>query len=103
MTVRGPRRSVAGLRLKDRENPKEASGSPTASHRTGRDDARLSRKLASGNDPPAAADQWEKIFDGASEKGYCVGAAHISIPGLGLVRRDVKGHAWITATYRGTD
>ncbi len=54
-------------------------------------------------DPPAAAARRKSIFADASEKGYWVGAAHISFPGLGHIRRDGQGYAWIPATYRLID
>lgn len=54
-------------------------------------------------DSPAAAAQRKKIFEDASEEGYWIGAAHISFPGLGHIRRDGQGYAWIPATYRITE
>ena len=54
-------------------------------------------------DSAAAADQRQKIFADAALKGYWLGAAHISFPGLGHIRRDGQGYAWIPATYRLTD
>ncbi len=54
-------------------------------------------------DPKAAADRRKRIFADASEEGYWVGAAHISFPGLGHIRRDGPGYAWIPATYRDLD
>ena len=54
-------------------------------------------------DSAAAADQRQRIFADAAEKGYWLGAAHISFPGLGHIRRDGQGYAWIPATYRLTD
>jgi glyoxylase-like metal-dependent hydrolase (beta-lactamase superfamily II) len=54
-------------------------------------------------DARAAAAQREKIFADAAEEGYWVGAAHISFPGLGHVRVDGEGYAWVPATYRLVD
>src|SRR4051812_8660818 len=54
-------------------------------------------------DSPAAAARRKKIFEDASEEDYWVGAAHISFPGLGHIRRNGRGYAWISATYRITE
>ena len=54
-------------------------------------------------DSAAAADQRQRIFTDAALKGYWLGAAHITFPGLGHIRRDGQGYAWISATYRLTD
>jgi glyoxylase-like metal-dependent hydrolase (beta-lactamase superfamily II) len=54
-------------------------------------------------DSPVAAAQRKRTFEDAAEKGYWVGAAHVSFPGLGHIRRDGQGYAWIPATYRVTD
>jgi glyoxylase-like metal-dependent hydrolase (beta-lactamase superfamily II) len=54
-------------------------------------------------DSAAAAEQRQRIFADAAEKGYWLGAAHVSFPGLGHIRRDGQGYAWIPATYRLTD
>ncbi|PKU22169.1 MBL fold metallo-hydrolase [Telmatospirillum siberiense] len=35
----------------------------------------------------------------AADQGYLVGAAHISFPGLGHVRRDAGGYGWAPAPY----
>jgi glyoxylase-like metal-dependent hydrolase (beta-lactamase superfamily II) len=54
-------------------------------------------------DSEAAAVRRREIFAEAAEEGYWVGAAHISFPGLGHVRVDGEGYAWIPATYRVID
>jgi glyoxylase-like metal-dependent hydrolase (beta-lactamase superfamily II) len=50
-------------------------------------------------DSNAAAVQRKKAFADAAKQGYWVGAAHISFPGLGHVRAEGKGYAWIPANY----
>ncbi len=40
-----------------------------------------------------------KLLVDADKKGYLVGGAHISFPGLGHVRADTKGFSWITLPY----
>jgi glyoxylase-like metal-dependent hydrolase (beta-lactamase superfamily II) len=54
-------------------------------------------------DAAAAAAQRRRIFEDATREGYWVGSDHISFPGLGHIRRDGEGFAWIPATYRVTD
>ncbi len=54
-------------------------------------------------DPRAAAEQRKRIFKDAAEQGYWVGAAHISFPGIGHIRRDGPAFAWVPATYRDLD
>jgi glyoxylase-like metal-dependent hydrolase (beta-lactamase superfamily II) len=54
-------------------------------------------------DPGGAAAQRKKIFADAAAKGYWVGAAHVSFPGLGHLRVDGEGYAWVPATYRVID
>jgi glyoxylase-like metal-dependent hydrolase (beta-lactamase superfamily II) len=50
-------------------------------------------------DSNAAAVQRKKAFADAAKQGYWVGAAHISFPGLGHVRAEGKGYAWLPANY----
>ncbi|MFD1793228.1 MBL fold metallo-hydrolase [Ochrobactrum teleogrylli] len=50
-------------------------------------------------DPKQAAASREKILSDASDKGYLVGAAHISFPGLGHVRKEDKGYSWVPVPY----
>ncbi len=50
-------------------------------------------------DSPAAAQQRQKAFANAAKQGYWVGAAHISFPGIGHVRKSGNGYAWVPANY----
>ena len=50
-------------------------------------------------DPKAAAAQRRKAFADAASRGYLVGAAHISFPGIGRLRRDGRGYAWVPVNY----
>jgi glyoxylase-like metal-dependent hydrolase (beta-lactamase superfamily II) len=50
-------------------------------------------------DSKAAAMQRKKAYADAAKQGYWVGAAHLSFPGLGHVRADGKGYAWVPANY----
>ena len=40
-----------------------------------------------------------KLLAAADQEGYLVGAAHISFPGLGRIRREGKGYRWIPLPY----
>ncbi len=50
-------------------------------------------------DSPAAAVQRRKAYAEAARQGYLVGSAHLSFPGLGRVRADGKGYAWVPVNY----
>jgi glyoxylase-like metal-dependent hydrolase (beta-lactamase superfamily II) len=50
-------------------------------------------------DPKAAAPAREKLYAEAADKGYFVAVAHISFPGIGKLRPDGKGYAWLPANY----
>lgn len=54
-------------------------------------------------DAEGAAARRREIFADAAEKGYWIAAAHISFPGIGRVRVDGDGYAWVPATYRVID
>ncbi len=46
----------------------------------------------------AIADR-QKAYAEAAKNGYWVAAAHLSFPGIGHVRAEKKGYAWIPANY----
>ncbi|MCG6964624.1 MAG: MBL fold metallo-hydrolase [Acidobacteria bacterium] len=52
------------------------------------------------SDPDQAAATREKLMGEAAAQGYLVGGAHISFPGLGHIRAEKEGYAWIPAPYR---
>jgi glyoxylase-like metal-dependent hydrolase (beta-lactamase superfamily II) len=51
------------------------------------------------SDATAAAAQRRKAFADAAKKGYWIGAAHIAFPGIGHVRAEGKGYAFVPAAY----
>ena len=53
-------------------------------------------------DSKAAARQRKKAYANAAKGGYWIAAAHISFPGIGHVRAEGKGYAWIPANYAVT-
>lgn len=58
--------------------------------------------IAFDTDAAAAAPQRQKNFADAAAKGYYVGVAHISFPGIGRLRADGKGYQWLPANYMST-
>ncbi|HJW11319.1 MAG TPA: MBL fold metallo-hydrolase [Albitalea sp.] len=50
-------------------------------------------------DTKAAAAQRKLAFADAARKGYWVGAAHLAFPGIGHLRSEAKGYAWVPANY----
>jgi glyoxylase-like metal-dependent hydrolase (beta-lactamase superfamily II) len=50
-------------------------------------------------DSKAAAQQRKKAYAEAARQGYWVGAAHLSFPGIGRVRTEGQGYAWVPANY----
>ncbi|MEP6941700.1 MAG: MBL fold metallo-hydrolase [Betaproteobacteria bacterium] len=50
-------------------------------------------------DSKAAAAARKKAFADAAKQGYWVGVAHVAFPGIGHVRRDWNGFAWIPVNY----
>lgn len=50
-------------------------------------------------DSKAAAPQRKKAYADAAKQGYWVGIAHVSFPGLGHVRAEGKGYAWVPVNY----
>jgi hypothetical protein len=41
----------------------------------------------------------KQAFAEAAEHGYWVGSAHLSFPGLGHVRAEGNGYAWVPVNY----
>jgi len=54
-------------------------------------------------DAKSAATQRERILADAAKNGHLIGADHISFPGLGHVRVDGEGFAWMPVPYRIID
>jgi glyoxylase-like metal-dependent hydrolase (beta-lactamase superfamily II) len=52
-------------------------------------------------DPKRAAPQRQKAYADAAKNGYFVAVAHVSFPGIGQVRADVKGYRWVPVNYSG--
>jgi len=52
-------------------------------------------------DSKAAAAQRKLAYADAARQGYLVGSAHLSFPGLGHLRRDGAGYAWVPVNYNG--
>ena len=52
-------------------------------------------------DSKAAAAQRKRAYADAAAQGYLVGSAHLSFPGLGHLRRDGAGYAWVPVNYSG--
>jgi len=50
-------------------------------------------------DPRAAAAQRKKAFADAAKQGYWVAAAHLPFPGIGHLRTEGKGYAFVPANY----
>jgi glyoxylase-like metal-dependent hydrolase (beta-lactamase superfamily II) len=50
-------------------------------------------------DSKAAVAQRKKIFADAAKEGYLVAGAHLSFPGIGHVRTEGKGYAWVPINY----
>lgn len=51
------------------------------------------------SDSKAAAVQRRKAFSDAATKGFWVAAAHVAFPGIGHIRSQFRGYAWIPANY----
>jgi glyoxylase-like metal-dependent hydrolase (beta-lactamase superfamily II) len=50
-------------------------------------------------DSKSAAKERAKAFADAAKNGYWVGAAHLPFPGLGHLRNEGNGYAWLPANY----
>ena len=55
--------------------------------------------IAFDSDARAAAVQRKRAFADAAKNGYLVGSAHIAFPGIGHVRANGKGYAWVPVNY----
>lgn len=51
------------------------------------------------SDNKAAMAQRLKAYADAAKQGYMVGATHLSFPGLGYLRTEGKGYAWMPVNY----
>jgi glyoxylase-like metal-dependent hydrolase (beta-lactamase superfamily II) len=51
------------------------------------------------SDPKTAMPQRQKNYADAAKKGYYVAVAHVAFPGIGKLRSDGKGYAWVPAVY----
>lgn len=51
-------------------------------------------------DHDAAVAARERLLSQAASDGYLVGGAHISFPGLGHVKSEGKGYAWVALPYQ---
>lgn len=51
------------------------------------------------DDPAAAAQQRAKLLDELVRQHTLVGAAHVSFPGLGYLRKEADGYGWVPLTY----
>ena len=51
------------------------------------------------SDPVAAARERKKAFAEAAKEGYLVGSAHLPFPGVGHLRAEGKGYAWVPVDY----
>ncbi|MCH8621434.1 MBL fold metallo-hydrolase [Undibacterium sp. TS12] len=51
------------------------------------------------SDSKAAYAQRQKAYSDAAEHSYMVGAAHLSFPGVGYIRKEGKGYAWMPLNY----
>ena len=52
-------------------------------------------------DSKNAAIQRKRAYAEAAKQGYMVGSAHLSFPGLGHLRAEGKGYAWVPVNYSG--
>jgi glyoxylase-like metal-dependent hydrolase (beta-lactamase superfamily II) len=50
-------------------------------------------------DSKAAAKERKKAFADAAKQGYLVGVAHLPFPGLGHLRSEGKGYAYVPVDY----
>ena len=50
-------------------------------------------------DSQSASMQRQHAYADAAKAGYMVGTAHLSFPGIGHVRAEANGYAWVPVTY----
>ena len=55
--------------------------------------------IAFDTDSKAAMAQRKKAFAQAAKEGYYIGAAHLPFPGLGHLRSEAKGYAFVPVDY----
>jgi glyoxylase-like metal-dependent hydrolase (beta-lactamase superfamily II) len=55
--------------------------------------------IAFDTDSKNAAIQRKRAYADAAKQGYLVGSAHVSFPGLGHLRAEGKGYAWVPINY----
>ncbi|MES2068864.1 MAG: MBL fold metallo-hydrolase [Pseudomonadota bacterium] len=55
--------------------------------------------LAFDSDSKTAALERKKTFTEAAKAGYLVAGAHLSFPGMGRLRAEGKGYAWVPLNY----
>jgi len=55
--------------------------------------------IAFDTDNKRAAAARKRVYAEAAAKGYLIGAAHISFPGLGHMRAKGKGYEWVPVNY----
>ena len=55
--------------------------------------------IAFDSDSKAAMAARKKAYADAAKQGYMVGATHLSFPGLGYLRSEGKGYAWVPVNY----
>jgi glyoxylase-like metal-dependent hydrolase (beta-lactamase superfamily II) len=53
-------------------------------------------------DPKLAVASRQWVLTDAARNGYLVGGAHLSFPGIGHVRAEARGFAWVPAPYSGS-
>jgi glyoxylase-like metal-dependent hydrolase (beta-lactamase superfamily II) len=52
-------------------------------------------------DSKSAAAQRKRAYAEAAKQGHLVGSAHVSFPGLGRLRVEGRGYAWVPVNYSG--
>jgi len=55
--------------------------------------------VAFDSDPSTAAQQRRRAYQAAAKEGHWVGASHLPFPGIGHLRADGKGYAYVPANY----
>jgi hypothetical protein len=55
--------------------------------------------IAFDSDAKAAAPLRKKAFADAAKNGYFVALAHVAFPGIGRLRSEGKGYAWVPVNY----
>ena len=50
-------------------------------------------------DTRSAAMQRQRAYADAAKAGYLVGTAHLSFPGIGHIRAEGRGYAWVPVNY----